>query len=80
MYKNIILHILKEQAVMAEWLRRLTRNQIPYGIAGSNPAGCVLFCNMDFLVSYYEQAVEYVVCRLNIESLLVLHKWREWSL
>ena len=25
---------------MAEWLRRLTRNQIPYGSAGSNPAGC----------------------------------------
>ena len=29
-------------AVVAEWLRRLTRNQIPYGSAGSNPAGCVL--------------------------------------
>ena len=43
MYKNIKLHILKQEAVMAEWLRRLTRNQIPYGIAGSNPAGCDIF-------------------------------------
>ena len=25
---------------MAEWLRRLTRNQIPSGSAGSNPADC----------------------------------------
>ena len=27
-------------ATVAEWLRRLTRNQIPFGSAGSNPAGC----------------------------------------
>ena len=26
---------------MAEWLRRLTRNQIPSGSAGSSPADCV---------------------------------------
>ena len=25
---------------MAEWLRRLTRNQFPSGSAGSNPADC----------------------------------------
>ena len=25
---------------MAEWLRRLTRNQIPSGSAGSSPADC----------------------------------------
>ena len=30
-------------AVVAEWLRRLTRNQIPSGSAGSNPADCVNF-------------------------------------
>ena len=30
-------------ATVAEWLRRLTRNQIPIGSAGSNPAGCGLF-------------------------------------
>ena len=29
------------EAVVAEWLRRLTRNQIPFGSAGSNPADCV---------------------------------------
>ena len=30
-------------AVVAEWLRRLTRNQIPSGSAGSNPADCERF-------------------------------------
>ena len=30
-------------AVVAEWLRRLTRNQIPSGSAGSNPADCENF-------------------------------------
>ena len=30
-------------AVLAEWLRRLTRNQIPSGSAGSNPADCENF-------------------------------------
>ena len=30
-------------AVVAEWLRRLTRNQIPSGSAGSNPADCEFF-------------------------------------
>ena len=28
------------EAVVAEWLRRLTRNQFPSGSAGSNPADC----------------------------------------
>ena len=27
-------------AVVAEWLRRLTRNQIPFGSVGSNPTSC----------------------------------------
>ena len=35
-------------AVVAEWLRRLTRNQIPSGSAGSNPADCELsFAKLD---------------------------------
>ena len=29
---------------MAEWLRRLTRNQIPSGSVGSNPTDCEKFC------------------------------------
>src|SRR3989442_14831883 len=32
------------QAVVAERLRRLTRNQLPSGSVGSNPTGCVHFC------------------------------------
>ena len=30
-------------AVMAEWLRRLTRNQIPSGSVGSSPTDCETF-------------------------------------
>ena len=33
-------------AVVAEWLRRLTRNQIPSGSAGSNPADCVNYFDL----------------------------------
>ena len=32
-----------EAAAMAEWLRRLTRNQMGYARAGSNPARSALF-------------------------------------
>ena len=35
------------RATVAEWLRRLTRNQIPSGCAGSNPAGCVHFLGIN---------------------------------
>ena len=30
-------------AVVAEWLRRLTRNQFPSGSVGSNPTDCEVF-------------------------------------
>ena len=40
------------EAIVAERLRRLTRNQIPYGSAGSNPAGCVYFLH-SFSVCIY---------------------------
>ena len=38
---------------MAEWLRRLTRNQIPSGSAGSNPADCEVFKNKYFYNLYF---------------------------
>ena len=31
------------EAVVAEWLRRLTRNQIPFGSVGSSPTDCEFF-------------------------------------
>lgn len=34
---------VQREAVVAEWLRRLTRNQIPSGSVGSNPTGCEVF-------------------------------------
>ena len=36
-------HLTGQQAVVAEWLRRLTRNQFPSGSVGSNPANCDTF-------------------------------------
>lgn len=40
-----LLSKLSCQAVVAEWLRRLTRNQIPSGSVGSNPTNCEeIFC------------------------------------
>ena len=33
--------LMTGMAVVAEWLRRLTRNQIPSGSVGSNPTDCV---------------------------------------
>jgi hypothetical protein len=38
--KITILNDCFKAAVVAEWLRRLTRNQFPSGSAGSNPADC----------------------------------------
>ena len=32
-----------QQAVVAEWLRRLTRNEFPSGSVGSNPTNCDIF-------------------------------------
>ena len=32
--------LFSKSAVVAEWLRRLTRNQIPSGSVGSNPTDC----------------------------------------
>ena len=33
----------RRTAVVAEWLRRLTRNQFPSGSVGSNPTDCEIF-------------------------------------
>ena len=37
---SIQISILSWEAVVAEWLRRLTRNQMGSSRAGSNPADC----------------------------------------
>ena len=37
------LMLCSSTAVVAEWLRRLTRNQFPSGSVGSNPTDCELF-------------------------------------
>ena len=37
LYIVLFIHIWAD---VAEWLRRLTRNQIPFGSAGSNSAIC----------------------------------------
>ena len=41
---NFFCDILNvNQADVVEWLRRLTRNQFPYGSLGSNPTICAAF-------------------------------------
>ena len=37
MFSSFILYAVINQAVMAEWLRRLTRNQMGSSRVGSNP-------------------------------------------
>lgn len=40
-----------QEAVVAEWLRRLTRNQIPSGSVGSSPTDCENHVTSFFLFS-----------------------------
>ena len=42
--KIFLWHSATNQADVAEWLRRLTRNQFPSGSVGSNPTICAAFC------------------------------------
>ncbi len=48
-FKYVKIVINPRSAVVAEWLRRLTRNQIPSGSVGSNPTDCetLAFCGQD---------------------------------
>ena len=46
-------------AIVAEWLRRLTRNQIPYGSAGSNPADCESFFYFHLFLQIYNAYWKY---------------------
>ena len=41
------MHLYLYEALVAEWLRRLTRNQIPSRSVGSNPPHCVNHFNED---------------------------------
>ena len=54
---KLLMGKLNNNAVVAEWLRRLTRNQIPSGSVGSNPTDCgnVLIFNF-FLFIYFPLA------------------------
>ena len=40
---NVKMKQIFHPAVVAEWLRRLTRNQMGYARAGSNPSACGKF-------------------------------------
>jgi hypothetical protein len=42
-FEFLIFSVLATKAVVAERLRRLTRNQIPSGSVGSNPTDCEIF-------------------------------------
>ena len=50
------------RAVVAEWLRRLTRNQIPSGSVGSNPTDCEIFliAKYCFNIDFYFDLIPHV--------------------
>ena len=52
---------------MAEWLRRLTRNQIPSGSVGSNPTDCEKLFHLLFVLE-----------RMNCPSVLSVVSWHRW--
>ena len=58
-FLNYFLFTVLQEAVVAEWLRRLTRNQIPSGSAGSSPADRVGI----YIFLFYLQ--NYRKCRLH---------------
>ena len=66
----MVLHVgsLSTQgAVVAEWLRRLTRNQFPSGSVGSNPTDREIFLTCDIWQKFVE------LC--SHEALKVWHRW-----
>ncbi len=46
---------INNKAVVAEWLRRLTRNQIPSGSVGSNPTDCETFYSFHIPLKYVSE-------------------------
>ncbi len=56
---------LPSKAVVAERLRRLTRNQIPSGSAGSNPADCELFSAQGTTGNLNQQSKLYLLGQIN---------------
>ena len=57
-------------AVVAEWLRRLTRNQFPSGSAGSNPADCE-----NFLFSFSHTCDTHTLLKYRNWQILALLNW-----
>ena len=57
-------------AVMAEWLRRLTRNQIPSGSVGSNPTDCV------FIASYFTHFDKQISKNIQVTLQATLVQWQ----
>ena len=70
-------HPSPRHAVMSEWLRRLTRNQLGSARAGSNPARCEQFCTATVhkiswsLQNYAERTHHH----RKIEAIVELGKW-----
>ena len=58
---------LTQDAVVAEWLRRLTRNQFPSGSVGSNPTDREIFLTYDICQNFVELCSEI--------ALKVWHRW-----
>ena len=64
---------LAHQAVVAEWLRRLTRNQFPSGSVGSNPTDC----DKDILVAFRSRMTfaQKQISRQELHPSSSQHRW-----
>jgi hypothetical protein len=67
--KSEILNLVRREllcADVAEWLRRLTRNQFPSGSVGSNPTICV---DLVFQVQQYQYVCNFIFFSFKILTL-----------
>ena len=67
---------MKKSAVVAERLRRLTRNQIPSGSVGSNPTNCASFLlfKKSIFVKFFEEISVHLKFHAFIsESIILIH-------
>ena len=63
--------ILLKEAVVAEWLRRLTRNQFPSGSVGSNPTDCDKNFSHGFSLCVNMGHLSFLTCPMGIVGSVV---------
>ena len=73
----------KQAAAVAEWLRRLTRNQMGSARAGSNPARCEIFLKQKRYLKFKFLHICVKFCRKeghDVRCLISIENWTKWLL